>query len=67
MTGDSYRVPCKPVEPGEKVLMRGMCIIEHAGESVDASPKGGAILDKGPNPGVALGMPGPGMSVKRMG
>ena len=48
MTGDSYRVPCKPVEPGEKVPDEGMCIIESMPvKSVITSPKSGAILDKG--------------------
>ena len=28
MTGTSYRVPCKPVGPGEKVADHDMCIIE---------------------------------------
>ena len=48
MTGDSYRVPCKPVEPGEQVPDEGMCIIESMPvKSVITSPKSGAILDKG--------------------
>ena len=28
MAGTSYRVPCKPVAPGEKVAIEDMCIIE---------------------------------------
>jgi sulfite oxidase len=28
MTGDSYKVPCNPVAPGEKVKEEDMCIIE---------------------------------------
>ena len=48
MTGDSYRVPCKPVERGEKVPDYGMCIIKSMPvKSVITSPKSGAILDKG--------------------
>ncbi|MEZ4760971.1 MAG: sulfite oxidase [Flavobacteriales bacterium] len=48
MTGDSYRVPCKPVEPGEQVPDEGMCIIESMPvKSVITSPKSGAMLDKG--------------------
>lgn len=48
MTGDAYRVPCKPVEPGEKVKDEDMCIIESMPvKSLITYPKSGAIISKG--------------------
>ncbi|MEO9892667.1 sulfite oxidase [Aurantibacter sp.] len=48
MTGSSYRVPCKPVAPGEKVKDEDMCIIESMPvKSLITLPKSGAIIDKG--------------------
>lgn len=48
MTGDAYRVPCKPVEPGEKVKDEDMCIIESMPvKSLITYPKSGAIINKG--------------------
>ena len=48
MTGTSYRVPCKPVAPGEKVLDENMCIIESMPvKSLITYPKTGAIIKKG--------------------
>ncbi|NNJ54770.1 MAG: sulfite oxidase [Bacteroidia bacterium] len=45
MTGSAYRVPCKPVAPGEKVKDEDMCIIESMPvKSLITSPKSGAIL-----------------------
>lgn len=49
MTGQSYRVPCKPVAPGSKVADEDMCIIESMPvKSLITFPKTGAIL-KGRN------------------
>ena len=48
MTGTSYRVPCKPVAPGEKVPETDMCIIESMPvKSLITYPKTGALLKKG--------------------
>ncbi|MEO0525861.1 MAG: sulfite oxidase [Bacteroidota bacterium] len=48
MTGTSYRVPCEPVSPGEKVADKDMCIIESMPvKSLITYPKSGAILKKG--------------------
>ena len=47
MTGSSYRVPCKPVAPGEKVKDEDMCIIESMPvKSLITSPKSGATFPK---------------------
>jgi sulfite oxidase len=48
MTGDAYRVPCKPVAPGEKVKDEDMCIIESMPvKSLITYPKSGAMIKKG--------------------
>ena len=48
MTGTSYRVPCKPVAPGEKVKDEDMCIIESMPvKSLITYPKTGAMIKKG--------------------
>ncbi|RMG24478.1 MAG: molybdopterin containing oxidoreductase [Bacteroidetes bacterium] len=48
MTGQSYRVPCKPVAPGTKVADEDMCIIESMPvKSLITSPKTGGILPYG--------------------
>ncbi|WP_430968486.1 sulfite oxidase [Spongiimicrobium sp. 2-473A-2-J] len=48
MTGTSYRVPCEPVAPGEKVADGDMCIIESMPvKSLITFPKTGAIIKKG--------------------
>ncbi|QLE03007.1 sulfite oxidase [Galbibacter sp. BG1] len=48
MTGTSYRVPCKPVAPGEEVADEDMCIIESMPvKSLITSPKTGAMLKLG--------------------
>ncbi len=48
MEGSSYRMPCKPVAPGEKVPDEEMCIIESMPvKSLITYPKSGAILPKG--------------------
>ncbi|NAS30613.1 molybdopterin-dependent oxidoreductase [Flavobacteriaceae bacterium R38] len=45
MTGTAYRVPCKPVAPGEKVTDEDMCIIESMPvKSLITYPKSGAVL-----------------------
>jgi DMSO/TMAO reductase YedYZ molybdopterin-dependent catalytic subunit len=42
MEGDSYRIPCKPVRPGEKVPEDQMCIIESMPvRSLITSPRSG--------------------------
>jgi DMSO/TMAO reductase YedYZ molybdopterin-dependent catalytic subunit len=42
MTGDSYRVPCKPVAPGSEVPEDMMCIIESMPvKSIVSSPRSG--------------------------
>ncbi|NQZ75327.1 MAG: sulfite oxidase [Ekhidna sp.] len=47
MKGMAYRVPCKPVAPGEKVNEDDMCIIESMPvKSLITYPKSGAILKK---------------------
>ncbi|MGS2740830.1 sulfite oxidase [Sinomicrobium sp. M5D2P17] len=48
MTGDAYRVPCEPVEPGAKVNEENMCIIESMPvKSLITYPKSGAVLEQG--------------------
>jgi len=48
MTGTSYKVPCHPVAPGEKVKEEDMCIIESMPvKSLITYPKSGAILPNG--------------------
>ena len=48
MTGTSYRVPCEPVAPGEKVSDDDMCIIESMPvKSLITYPKTGAIIESG--------------------
>ena len=48
MGGKSYRVPCKPVAPGEVVKDNEMCIIESMPvKSLITYPKTGAIITKG--------------------
>lgn len=45
MTGSSYKVPCKPVAPGEKVKDKDMCIIESMPvKSIITYPKTGATI-----------------------
>ena len=47
MTGTAYRVPCKPVAPGDKVKDEDMCIIESMPvKSLITYPKSGAIVKK---------------------
>lgn len=47
MLGSSYRIPCKPVAPGEKVADEDMCIIESMPvKSLITYPKTGAMLSK---------------------
>ena len=48
MEAPSYRVPCKPVAPGEKVKAEDMCIIESMPvKSLITYPKTGAMIEKG--------------------
>ena len=48
MLGTAYRVPCKPVAPGEKVKDKDMCIIESMPvKSLITYPKSGAIISEG--------------------
>lgn len=48
MTGQSYRVPCKPVAPGSKVEDKDMCIIEDMPvKSLLTYPQTGATIRKG--------------------
>ncbi len=48
MTGQSYKMPCKPVSPGSEVADEDMCIIESMPvKSLITSPKSGAIIDLG--------------------
>jgi len=48
MAGTSYRVPSKPVAPGEKVADKDMCIIESMPvKSLITYPMSGAILQPG--------------------
>ena len=45
MTGSSYRMPCNPVAPGDKVEDKDMCIIENMPvKSLISYPKTGASL-----------------------
>ena len=47
MEGQSYRVPCKPVEPGSEVADGDMCIIEEMPvKSLITTPKTGAVLSR---------------------
>ena len=48
MNGKAYRVPCKPIAPGDKVKDEDMCIIESMPvKSLITYPKSGAMLKKG--------------------
>jgi len=48
MTGSSYKVPCNPVAPGQKVKEEDMCIIESMPvKSLITFPKTGLMLPKG--------------------
>lgn len=48
MTGQSYRVPCKPVAPGTTVADEDMCIIEEMPvKSLITFPKSGAMIKQG--------------------
>ncbi len=48
MTGSSYRIPCRPVAPGEKVEDEDMCIIESMPvKSLLTYPKSGALIKEG--------------------
>jgi sulfite oxidase len=48
MTGSSYKVPCEPVAPGDKVKDEDMCIIESMPvKSLITYPKSGAMIDAG--------------------
>lgn len=48
MGGNSYRVPCKPVGPGEKVKDEDMCIIESMPvKSLITYPKSGGVIPLG--------------------
>ena len=48
MTGDSYKIPCEPVAPGEKVKDENMCIIESMPvKSLITYPKSGATIKEG--------------------
>ncbi|WP_299534318.1 sulfite oxidase [Ulvibacterium sp.] len=48
MGGSSYRVPCNPVAPGEKVADEDMCIIESMPvKSLITYPKSGAMISEG--------------------
>jgi DMSO/TMAO reductase YedYZ molybdopterin-dependent catalytic subunit len=48
MGGDSYRVPCEPIEPGTRVAEEEMCIIESMPvKSLITYPRTGAMLKKG--------------------
>lgn len=48
MTGQSYRVPCKPVAPGSSVADEDMCIIETMPvKSLITYPRSGATIRKG--------------------
>ena len=50
MTGSSYKVPCEPVAPGEKVKDEDMCIIESMPvKSLITYPKTGAQIKEGKN------------------
>ena len=47
MEGQSYRVPCKPVEPGSEVADAAMCIIQTMPvKSLITTPKTGAVLSR---------------------
>lgn len=53
MTGQSYRVPCKPVAPGTAVADEDMCIIESMPvKSLITYPKTGGILPYGKTLGI---------------
>ena len=48
MTGDSYKVPCRPIAPGETVSDANMCIIHSMPvKSLITNPRTGAVLNKG--------------------
>lgn len=53
MTGQSYRVPCKPVAPGSEVSDQDMCIIESMPvKSLITYPKSGVEITHGTRLGV---------------
>ncbi len=53
MTGTAYRVPCKPVAPGEKIKDEDMCIIEGMPvKSLITFPKTGAMIKKAEKLGI---------------
>ncbi|MGI9552050.1 MAG: molybdopterin-dependent oxidoreductase, partial [Aurantibacter sp.] len=48
MGGNSYRVPCTPIAPGEKIADEDMCIIESMPvKSLITYPKSGAMISEG--------------------
>jgi len=48
MEGFSYKVPCHPIEPGEKVSEKEMCIIESMPvKSLITFPKSGVLIKQG--------------------
>jgi len=48
MTGKSYRVPCKPSAPGEKIADKDLCIIEQMPvKSLITRPKSGIVHSSG--------------------
>ncbi len=48
MLGDSYRMPCTPVEPGAEVADENMCIIESMPvKSLITQPRSGALIRPG--------------------
>lgn len=48
MLGDSYRIPCEPLAPGDKVKDNAMCIIQSMPvKSLITHPKSGAIIKSG--------------------
>ena len=48
MTGTAYRIPCDPVQPGEKVKDEDMCIINSMPvKSLITYPKSGATIKEG--------------------
>ncbi len=56
MTGSSYKVPCEPVAPGEKVKEENMCIIESMPvKSLITYPKSGAMIAFGKKLSIRLG------------
>ncbi len=50
MLGDSYRMPCTPIEPGTQVADENMCIIESMPvKSLITQPRSGAVIRRGGN------------------